>query len=125
MLDVKELCDRLSKFHWSPKPPEAYVTAQGKGLGSIAHSCYGSFNLIWTTHPLETREDHLKAISAFSLQRVHSTQIVKRVPLSDWLTLMNPQEFAHWYTRNANYVNSHSRVNIVKALYAIQNLQRL
>ena len=125
MLDVKELCARLSKFHWSPKPPHTYVTAQGHGLGSLAHNCYGSFNLIWATHSLETREDHLKAISAFSTQRLHSTQIVKKVPLSDWLTLMNPQEFGHWYARNGNCVNIQSRMNIEKALYAIQNVQRL
>jgi hypothetical protein len=125
MLDVKELCERLSKFHWSPRHPSTYLTDQGKGLGNLAEHCYGSFNLIWATHPLETRQDHLNAISAFTTQRIHSTQIVKRVPLSDWLTLLNPQEFSHWYASNRNYVNSHSRTNIEKALYAIQNVQRL
>ena len=124
MLDIKEMCERLSKFYWSPKHPSHYTVSQG-GLGAVAVNCYGSFNLIWATHPLETKQDHIKAIEAFSTQRVHSTQVIKNVPLSDWLTLMNPKEFGHWYARNANYVNIHSRNNIEKALYAVQNVQRL
>lgn len=124
MLDIKQMCERLSKFHWSPDLPKTY-TIDGNGLGNLAHNCYGSFNLIWAAYPLVTVEDHMTAIGAFTTQRLHSTQIVKNVPLSDWLTLMNPVEFSYWYRDHCNYLHKQSRINIEKALYAIQNVQRL
>lgn len=124
MLDVKELCERLSRFHWSPNHPRSY-TLNGKGLGNLAPHCYGSFNLIWASYPLNTVEEHVKAISAFTVQRVHSTQVVKGVQLADWLTLMTPSEFSYWYADNGNSLHKQSRINIEKALYAVQNIQRI
>lgn len=124
MLDVKELCDRLSRYHWSPQPPSTYTLGQGRGLGAIAHNCYGTFNLIWATHELDTTEQHLTAIKAFSVQRTHSEQVVKGAAISDWMTLLNPAELAVWYRSNGVYVNIHTRQNIEKALnnYTVNKL---
>jgi hypothetical protein len=125
MLDPKELCKKLAKYYWSPVHPSQYVTPEGRGLGVLAHGCYGSFNLIWATHQLKTRQDHIDAISAFSVQKAHMTQFVKGAEMSTWLTLLTPHELSFWYKDNGVYVNKLTRINIEKALYALQHVQRI
>ena len=125
MLDPKQLCERLSKYYWSPKHPKTYVTPEGRGLGMLADRCYGSFNLIWATHKLDTPQDHIAAITSFTHQQIQATQVVKGAEMSTWLTLLTPYEMAFWYKANAVYVNKLTRTNIEKALHAIHNVQRI
>lgn len=125
MLDVKELCERLAKFHWSPRLPTTYVTGMGTGLGVAAPTCYGTFNLVWASHELDTVADHWAALQTFGFQVPYSTQVVAGAQLSDWLTLLNPQEFSFWYEDNKRKVSSHSRKNIEKALDGLHNIQRI
>lgn len=121
MLDVRELCTKLTHYHWSPKLPQSYVLDSGKGLGTIAANCYGTFNLIWATHKLESTNDHLAAITAFTVQRPKSEQIIRGAPLHDWLTLLNAHEFSYWYAKNGGKVNHESKVLIDKALLNLSN----
>ena len=125
MLDPKELCNRLAKYYWSPKHPKTYVTEQGRGLGVLADRCYGSFNLVWATHKLDTPQDHITAITSFTNQQLQSSQVVKGAEMSTWLTLLTPHELSYWYKDNAIYVNKLTRMNIEKALYALQHVQRV
>lgn len=123
MQDVRELVARLSQYHWSPNHPSSYLTPEGRGLGKMAHACYGSFNLIWATHSLQTVDDHVIAMGAFSEQVELSKQVIKDTELGWWLTLLQPHEFAVWFRDNRQKVNSKSRSRIVKALNALQVLR--
>ncbi len=125
MIDPKELCKRLARYYWSPKHPKTYLTPEGRGLGRLADKCYGSFNLIWATHRLETVQDHVVAITGFMEQSLQTGQVVKGAELGTWLTLLTPHELSYWYKDNKTSVNKLTRINIEKALYAIQHVQRV
>ena len=116
MLDVKELCTKLAKYHWSPKLPTSYVVPGGAGLGTIAPNCYGTFNLVWANQRLLTQEDHRQAIMLFIEQRLRSEQMIRGAPLADWLTLLTAKEFSYWYAANGSKVHAASRVVIERAL---------
>ena len=125
MLDPKQLCQRLAKYYWSPRHPSTYVTEHGRGLGVLANRCYGSFNLIWASHKLDTTQDHIVAITSFTEQQLQAHQMVKGAELGTWLTLLTPHELSFWYKDNAVYINRLTRTNIEKALYALQHVQRI
>jgi hypothetical protein len=126
MIDVKELCAKLAKYHWSPKHPRTYVLQNGRGLGRIAHQSYGAFNLTYAGYKLETAQDHSRAIDIFTQQVQECTEIiVHNQELGDWLTQLNAKEFAGWYKVNKDSIGGLSRYNIERALDALDNIQRI
>jgi hypothetical protein len=125
MTEVKQLVARLSRYYWSPNHPTTYTTPEGRGLGRLAPECYGTFNLVWATHKLDTVQDHLKAISAFTEQKALASEVVKGAEIGSWLTLLQPHEMAFWLQENRGQVSRKTRTNIERALNALQDLRRV
>ena len=126
MIDVRALCEKLAKFHWSPKHPSTYVLTNGRGLGRISHQSYGAFNLIWSGYKLDTPKDHGRAIEIFTQQVSECTEIIVHgQELGDWLTQLNAKQFASWYPDRKDQIGGLSRYNIERALDALDNIQRI
>ncbi len=122
MIDVRALCDKLAKFHWSPKHPSTYVLSNGRGLGRIAQQSYGAFNVVYLGYKLETVQDHGRAIEIFTQQVQECSEIVVHgQELGDWLTQLSPKQFETWYVANKSSVGGLSRYNIERA-FSSQNL---
>jgi len=156
MIDVKQLCKRLARYHWSPQHPSTYLIHGNNGIGAVFKlqelegkltwkqpskadkpvtkkeeavlgsydsllRAYAAFNLVWAIRQVfETSDQHLAALRLQSKIIETLDQEVFDTPLSDWITLMNPKEFKHWYDKNRNLVNSAARAYIDEALLKIQ-----
>lgn len=119
MFDITKMCNKLAAYHWSPKPPKDYVMYGNKGIGPLVveKECYGAFNLVWAIQPsIETVKEHISALNLQSAIRPLMDEIIHDVPLGDWLTLMNPREFRHWYDKNSSLVSKEARKYIDQAL---------
>jgi hypothetical protein len=82
---------------------------------------YAAFNLVWAIRQnFETSDQHLAALRLQSKIIETLDQEIFDTPLADWLTLMTPKEFKHWYDKNRNLVNSAARAYIDEALSKIQ-----
>jgi hypothetical protein len=98
---LNKLLFKLGKYYWTPVHPSHYVYREKgapKGLGVLAHLDYGLFNLTWSVFPLATPEQHARA-SAFFVHHLGKMPDVAGANLSDWLTLLTPQEFSDWHKK--------------------------
>ena len=97
---VKELCEKLANYHWSPMHPSNYVIPAGfrkvKGIGLIAKQDYGAFNLAWaaSANKWKTEEDQGVLIQLFSMYQKHTHYLINNVPVGDWLCLLKPKGFS-------------------------------
>lgn len=121
---VKTLCSKLSKYYWSTLHPSEYTLPSGRGLGMVAHTSYGAFNLIWAGYPLVTIEDHARAIEAFMHQSLLNTQVIHGAELDTWLTLLSKDEFGCWYESTKHLIRPNDRLNIERAVYGMERLQK-
>ena len=119
---------KLEKFYWSPKRPEAYViehNGEQIGYGRVAHKCYGTFNILWATCPLATRDDHIAAVIAAGDLRKRLQQVVDGAPLADHITLFTPTELRAWLGEHRKAVHKGTLREIDAALAALLDFEKV
>ena len=99
----KELTDKLSKWWWSPLPPETYLiphptTGAMVGIGKIASKSYAAFNVTYAhlNGKLSTVEHHAVAIRLFTSITPAMDVYVEGAELGSWVTLLSKGQFATW-----------------------------
>lgn len=102
-----ESLNKLKKFYWSARLPEAYLVASGKGLGEIAKIDYGAFNVAWSLRGQESLFNgpeslHVQAIQVHQVQRTDNKIVLEGAELSEWLTLLTPGDFVLWVKKHKN-----------------------
>ena len=98
-MEAKSLITKLSKFYWSPAPPESYTLkgtdGKRRGIGNIAHHDYGAFNLAWADvqNRWRSMEEQTIFVAKFAEWRTVTGILVDKYPLGEWATLYTPTEF--------------------------------
>lgn len=97
------MTERLKKFHWSPRPPEAYTvphkdTKRPCGIGVIAGQNYAAFNLVWASSKADwsTFNGHVELCKEFTALKPLTQTKINNVLLFDYLTLFSQANFMRW-----------------------------
>lgn len=93
---VRQLVSKLSKFHWSVKPPEQCVLPDGSGIGRLAYENMAAFNLAWCYHKPVNAEGHNLAIASFVLLKEPLKVRYGSLTLEDAVMLLSKPEFYMW-----------------------------
>jgi len=122
-MDSKQFIESISKFYWSPHPPETYTFVHnGKvsGIGKIAHNNYAAFNIAWAlTNPSKNPATHVEAIKVFSYVGSRMAMEVEGAPLSDWATLLTHNKFIQLYIRNRHkFLGQEIDITLNKLVFA-------
>lgn len=96
-MNLKTLLSNLTKFYWSPEPPEHYVIQhEGNtvGLGAIAWQNYAAFNLAWgNALEWESLESQKNLVVQFSKYRNFTSYKMGEQTVGDWVCMLQPQAF--------------------------------
>jgi len=111
------LIQRLTKWYWSPNFPTTYLV-NGAGLGRVALSDPGAFNLTWAKYStrLNTLEGQQEAVAYFSLvgSRLKKIQL-NGEPLSDYACLQDQGAFTATIREIQNRISVEPRSVILSA----------
>lgn len=103
---LKSMVHKLSKYYWSPLPPERYVLSGGecepRGIGTVASRSYGCFNLAWRycNGDFSTTEQHTKGIKCCMAAYPLMYRSIDGANMDTWLTLLSEEEFIQWWKSN-------------------------
>lgn len=107
----QEMITKLSKFYWSPRPPETYLiphptTGVQVGLGRIVHKSYAAFNLTYAYvgGKLQDVGTQARAVKVFSFLQDRLEVPVAGADLSSWVTLLTQPEFTAWAAANTDSI---------------------
>lgn len=108
-MDIKALIQKLSKFYWTPMPPEHYtITVLGKkaGIGLVAWQDYAAFNYVWAANTLDlnTEAGQVIMVREWNLARSFTSVPILGQELSWYLTSKSLPEFRVWYKGNRHEV---------------------
>ena len=108
-MDIKALIQKLSKFYWTPMPPEHYtITVLGKkaGIGLVAWQDYAAFNYAWAANTLDlnTEAGQVVMVREWALARSFTSVPVLGQELSWFFTSQSLPEFRVWYMDNRQEV---------------------
>lgn len=106
---IKALIQKLSKFYWTPMPPEHYtITVLGKkaGIGLVAWQDYAAFNYAWAANTLDlnTEAGQVIMVMEWGLARSFTSVPVLGQELSWFFTSQTLPEFRVWYMDNRQEV---------------------
>jgi hypothetical protein len=106
---IKALIQKLSKFYWTPMPPEHYtITVLGKkaGIGLVAWQDYAAFNYAWAANTLDlnTEAGQVVMLREWALARSFTSVPVLGQELSWFFTSQTLPEFRVWYMDNRQEV---------------------
>ena len=111
------LIAKLTKWHWSPEFPTAYVKEDGSGIGRIALAYPGGFNLAWHKYK-GNFGDHVDAISYTARVNLRLESVkINSVPLSEIATLHTPRGFYDVYKTVRNGIPSYCSELIDEAFH--------
>lgn len=131
-LGVRQLCEKLAHFYWSPSHPSSYlakhpVSGAYVGLGRIAHECYGSFNIAYLSvgRNLSSLTQHELAIQFFVAAKKEMAFEVDGYPLSSYLMLLTEREFLEWYSKKRDQIPKESCICIDRAFFNVHKLREI
>ena len=108
------LVSRLSRFYWSPRPPETYhdfLEGRDIGIGRIAHKNYAAFNVAWALTPMPVTIDDYKRGISYYFEISQCTHLpVDQADLSWYLTSQSQREFVTWYRKFRKHLKPAQRL---------------
>jgi hypothetical protein len=108
MFDIGEMWKRLSRYHWSPLQPSAYVLVNDAGstagVGLVAHKAPGAFNLAWAASQgqWKTIEEQQRLCANFLLySKIEGIIINERdkLTIGELTCLSTPTEFLSYMSK--------------------------
>ena len=131
-ISVRQLCEKLAHFYWSPMHPDTYLvkhphTGADIGIGRIAHECYASFNLAYLTvgRNLSNINQHNLAIQNFIAAKRELAAEIEGHPLSSYVLVMSEREFQAWYAKNKASIPTEACICIDRAFHNVHKLREI
>jgi hypothetical protein len=118
-MDSKTFIQSLPPVYWSQRHPSTYTVRfsnRDVGIGLLAASCYGTWNLLHDKFDWTVFKGHEMGAMAWPLVAKALRTEVQGVPLSDTVVALGPKQWPIWWKANREGVALVSRIPVDHAL---------